>query len=50
MRKERLFGTQNGARQDNHGIIDVVKKGNFGTQHLPRTALLHVPMQQTPLV
>ena len=35
LRKECLFGAQNGIRQDKHGIRDVVKKGNFGTQQLP---------------
>ena len=32
MRKERLFGEQNGVREDKQGIMDVVKKGHFGTQ------------------
>ena len=50
MRKERLFGAQNGVRQDKKGIMDVVKKGHFGTQDLPPTALLHVLVQQPPLV
>ena len=50
VRKEFLFGAQNGIRQDKHAIRDAVKKGHFGTQHLPPTALLHVLVQQPPLV
>ena len=50
MRKEHFFGAQNGVRQDKQSIMDVVKKGHFGTQHLPPTALLHVLVQQPPLL
>ena len=35
MRKECLFSVKNGVRKDKQGIMDVVKKGHFGTKHFP---------------